>query len=59
MSLEEAARYVHRMASRLPVAYLHLAEGAPCWDSHSGERYVGRALSLLVTTFLGAVSQHH
>lgn len=59
MSLEEVAHYVHRMASRLPVAYLHLTEGAPCWDPHAGERYVGRALSLLVTTFLKAMSQHH
>lgn len=54
MSVEEVAHYVHRLSSTLPVAYLHIAEGAPCWDPDAGERYVGRAISLLVSTFLKA-----
>ena len=54
LTLEEMAFYVHRMTSDLPVAYLHLAEGAPCWQPVTGERYIGRALTLLVSTFLKA-----
>ncbi len=54
LSVEEVAHYVHRMSSTLPVAYLHIAEGAPYWSPDDGERSVGRAISLFVSTFLKA-----
>lgn len=54
LTLEQAARFVHAMASRLPVAYLHLPEGAPACHAQGGVRHVGKALAFLVSTFLKA-----
>lgn len=58
ISLEDANFFIHRAASKLPCAYLHLPEGAPhLWDNAVlGERYIGQTLSSLVTTYLKARS---
>ena len=56
LSLREAARYVYYMASRLPAAYLHLAEAAPCLGA-DGERRTGRALAWLAACFCKAVTE--
>ena len=53
ISVREAARYLHVMASRLQVSYLHLPEGAPSL-APDGERTVGRALAFLLTVFVKA-----
>ena len=51
ISLEEAAFYVHVMASSLPIIYAHFSEGAPSLV-YDGERTVGQGLALLVSTFI-------
>jgi len=53
-SVEEVATFVHRCAKELNVSYLHLAEGAPPLNADKGRRCVGKALSLLVKTFVKA-----
>ncbi|MBQ7568578.1 arginase family protein [bacterium] len=54
LSLAEAAQYIGCMASSLPVAYLHLAEGAPALAG-DGDRTVGRALAWLIAVFCKSV----
>ncbi|MGI5843629.1 MAG: formimidoylglutamase [Candidatus Xenobium sp.] len=54
LSCEEAARFLHHLAHRVPVAWLHLAEGAPSLAPEGGLRQVGKALAFLVSTFLKA-----
>jgi len=54
LTCEEAARFLHRLASQLPVAWLHLPEGAPACQPQGGARHVGRALAFLVSTFVKA-----
>lgn len=54
LSCEEAARFLHHLAHRVPVAWLHLAEGAPALAPEGGARQVGKALAFLVSTFLKA-----
>ncbi len=54
LTCEEAARFLHRLASTLPVAWLHLPEGAPACQPEGGARHVGRALAFLVSTFVKA-----
>ena len=54
-SLDEVAASVYALAScSMAVRYLHVPEGAPSLHccSETGRRYVGRALSTLVTAFI-------
>jgi len=54
LTCEEAARFLHHLAHRVPVAWLHLAEAAPALAPEGGSRQVGKALAFLVSTFLKA-----
>ena len=54
LTCEEAAWFVHHLASRLPVAWLHLPEAAPSLGGEGGSRLVGKTLALLVSTFVKA-----
>ncbi len=54
LTCEEAARYLDHLARRVPVAWVHLAEGAPDLLPEGGSRQVGKALAFLVSTFLKA-----
>lgn len=54
LTCEEAARFLHRLAGELPVAWLHLPEGAPACGGEGGFRQVGKALAFLVSTFVKA-----
>ena len=54
VSLDDARRYTRFLAKRLggPVAYLHLAEGAPGLGGPGGKRTVGKALAYLCSDFI-------
>jgi len=54
LTCEEAARVLHHLAHRVPVAWLHLAEAAPALAPEGGSRQVGKVLAFLVSTFLKA-----
>ena len=57
LTLREAARFVHYMASCLPYVYLHLAEAAPSLGS-DGERRTGRGLAWLASVFVKAAADN-
>lgn len=51
---EQAAHFVHSIASKTNCRYLHLSEGAPSLSADDGMRQVGKCLSLLVATYVKA-----
>lgn len=57
-TVEQAAHYVHAISSQLDTSYLHLSEAAPCWGTDDGARQVGKAMALLVVTYLKAREQY-
>ncbi len=54
LTCEQAGRFLHHLGSQLPVAWLHLPEGAPALLPQGGARHVGKALAFLVSTFVKA-----
>lgn len=57
LTLEQTAHYVHKICSEVDTSYLHLSEAAPRWGTDDGARQVGKAMALLVVTYLKAREQ--
>jgi formiminoglutamase len=51
---EQAAHFIHSIASQSNCRYLHLSEGAPRWSADDGARQVGKCLALQVATYIKA-----
>ncbi len=58
ISQEEAAMFVHAVATSVDSYYLHLSEAAPEWSSDEGDKQTGKGLALLVVTYLKAREQY-
>lgn len=58
ISQEQAAAFIHQVASRLDSYYLHLSEAAPEWSSDEGDKQTGKGLALLVVTYLKAREEY-
>ena len=54
ISPQQAAHYIHTIASSIDTKYLHLSEAAPPLGTDDSERQVGKALALMVVTYLKA-----
>lgn len=54
ISEDQAAQFIHSIASRFNTSYLHLSEAAPRWSADDGARQVGKCLALLVVTYVKA-----
>lgn len=57
LSQEQAAQFIHTIASRLDSLYLHLSEAAPEWSVDEGDKQAGKGLALMVVTYLKARDQ--
>lgn len=54
ISPQDAAHFIHTIASSIDTKYLHLSEAAPACGADDSERHVGKALALMVVTYLKA-----
>ena len=59
VSPAEARRYIHKVASTLNVAYLHIAEAAPVLSHIKTDLKTGKLISYLVGDYIKARNQFH